>query len=124
MRYLTQDDRAQAATATTEIENAAESGDKLVIQPVVLFELVWVLESAYGFKKDEIVTTIEKILRTAQCQIPDKDIVWQAFADFRAGTGDFSDYYIGRANARDGAESTLTFDKSLRTDRRFEMLGA
>jgi len=124
VRYLTQDDPAQAETATRAIENAAESGDKLVIQPVVLFERVRVLDSAYGFKKDAIVATIERILRTAQFQVADKDIVWQAFTDYRAGTGDFSDHYIGRANARDGAETTLTFDKSLRGDTRFEMLGA
>ncbi|MEZ5354257.1 MAG: type II toxin-antitoxin system VapC family toxin [Bryobacteraceae bacterium] len=124
VRYLTQDDPRQAAQANRVIGQAAESGVRLVIQPVVICELIWVLEDCYGFRKGDINTVIERILRTAQFEVVDKETVWQAFGDWTGGRGDFADYYIGRANARAGAASTVTFARALRGGRGFEVLSA
>ncbi len=123
IRYLTQDDRKQAQAAAEMIEGAADSGDRFLIQPLVLCELVWVLESAYGFPKSDLLTAIEGILRTEQFEVAEKDTVWQALGDFRRGKGDFSDYYLGRANETAGAEVTVTFDKTLKGSPRFRILG-
>jgi len=124
VRYLTQDDQKQAAMATRVIEEAAAEGEKLLIQPLVLCELVWVLETAYGFPKPDIVKALEAIMRTAQFEIGGKNIVWQALGDYQDGKGDFSDYYLGRANAKEGARITLTFDKLLKDNSRFQVLTA
>jgi len=121
--YLTQDDARQAAQATEEIEGAAARGEKLLVHPLVLCELIWVLETAYGFGKAEVLATLERILRVAQFEITDKDTVWQAFADYGRGRADFSDYFLGHANAKAGSDATLTFDKALRGSKRFRVLG-
>ena len=55
VRYLTQDEPSQAAIAAEEIEQAAAKAEKMLIQPLVLCELVWVLETAYDFGKAEIL---------------------------------------------------------------------
>ena len=47
VRYLTQDDLAQAQKATQVIEGAAERGELLYITSIVLCEMVWVLEAAF-----------------------------------------------------------------------------
>jgi predicted nucleic-acid-binding protein len=94
----------------------------MLIQPLVLCEMVWVLETAYRFGKPDILTTLERILTTAQFEIAQKDIVWAALGDYRDGKGDFSDYYLGRANEKHGAALTLTFDKALKGDPRFRLL--
>lgn len=122
LRYLTLDDKQQAALAAREIDAAAAAGERMLIQPLVLCEMVWVLESAYRFGKQEILTTLERILTTAQFEIAQKDIVWAALGDYRHGKGDFSDYYLGRANEKHGAALTLTFDKALKGDSRFRLL--
>ena len=124
VRYLTQDDARQAAAAAAEIEGAAAKDERLRIQPLVLCELVWVLETAYGFGKTEILDVLDRILRTRQFDVADKDMVWHALAEYRHGKGDFSDYYIGRTNERDGAIPTLTFDKALKGSARFRVLSA
>ncbi len=121
-RYLTQDDPKQAATATKEIEGAADRGERLLVQPLVLCELVWVLDSAYDLPKPDILNTLEKILRTAQFDLVDKDILWLALAEYRHGRGDFSDYYLGRANQRAGATITLSFERTLKGNPRFQIL--
>jgi predicted nucleic-acid-binding protein len=122
LRYLTLDDKEQAALAAREIEAAAAAGERMLIQPLVLCEMVWVLESAYRFGKREILTILERILMTAQFEIAQKDIVWAALGDYRRGKADFSGYYIGRANEKLGASLTLTFDKALKGEPRFRLL--
>ena len=124
IRYLTQDDETQAAVAAREIEGAGAKGEKMLIHPLVLCELVWVLESAYGFPKGDLLKALDGILRTAQFEIMEKDAVWQALADYRQGKGDFSDYYLGRANEHAGSPITLTFDKTLKGNPRFQVLTA
>ena len=122
VHYLTLDDKHQASDAAREIEAAAAAGERMLIQPLVLCELVWVLESAYCFGKPEILTILERILVTAQFEFAQKDTVWAALGDYRRGKGDFSDYYLGRANERNGASLTLTFDKALKDETRFRLL--
>src|SRR5512134_954704 len=122
VRYLTQDDLRQAAVAVREIEGAARKREKLLLQPLVLCELVWVLESAYKVRKMEILAVLERILRTAQFEVAQKDIVWRSLADYRAGKGDFADYYLARSNESAGAAFTLTFDRALKGDPRFRVL--
>ena len=95
VRYLTQDDSKQSKLVENEIEKAISSGEKLMIQPIVICELVWVLESAYDYHKSEIFTVLDQIMRTAQFEIIDKDTIWRALTDFYESKGDFADYYIG-----------------------------
>lgn len=113
IRYITQDDKKQALKVEKEIEKAESQNEKLLIQPVVICEVIWVLESAYGFAKSEILPAIDQILRTAQFRIIDKDVCWKALGDYSEKKGDFADYYIGRSNQNNSAKITLTFDKSL-----------
>ena len=122
VRYLTQDDSKQSKLVENEIEKAISSGEKLMIQPIVICELVWVLESAYDYHKSEIFTVLDQIMRTAQFEIIDKDTIWRALTDFYESKGDFADYYIGRANKRSGAIITLTFDKILKDSEMFCVL--
>jgi predicted nucleic-acid-binding protein len=42
--------------------------DPGLINRIVLCELVWVLESAYGYSKDTIVAVLEKLLRTSKLE--------------------------------------------------------
>lgn len=122
VRYLTGDDPRQAAIAESEIEAGIARKEKFLVHPVVLCELIWVLETAYGSARAELVMVLDRILRTAQFDVPAKDVAWRALADFRKGKGDFSDYLIARSNESGGALTTLTFDKDLRKDRLFRVL--
>lgn len=94
----------------------------MLIQPIVLCELIWVLETVYGFSKETLSPILERILRTSQFHIAQRETVWAALKDYRVGKGDFSDYFIGHANAEAGADSTITFDKALKTDAHFTLL--
>lgn len=114
VRYLVQDDPAQARQATRAIAGAAAAGERLFLSVIVLCELVWVLESAYGYPRSEIEETLEKILLTDQFHIEDSDEAWLALGDYRRSGADFADALIGRRHLRSGCGTTLTFDRSLK----------
>jgi predicted nucleic-acid-binding protein len=122
VRYLTQDDPEQARRATRVIETAAEQGETFFIASIVLCELVWVLEEAYGYPRAEIAPILDRILRTAQFELESKDELTQALHDYRIGKGDLSDYLIGRLGDRAGCEVTLTFDRALGDSQHFRQL--
>jgi len=118
LRYLLKDDAAQAARAEREIER----DERFLIDGIVLCELVWVLESGYGFSRTDIAGALEKILATAQFEIEGKDVVLRALDDFRGSAADFSDCLIARRNRGAGALQTVTFDRSLKGLEGFRLL--
>lgn len=122
VRYLTQDDVAQSRKADALIGEAAARRDRCVIGPVVLCELVWVLREAYETPRDEVVTTLERILATQQFEILERDRMREAFEAYRTGRADFADYVIGVANTAAGCGETATFDRRLRGARGFRVL--
>ena len=71
VRYLAQDNLGQSRKAIQVITKQCTRDDPGFINRIALCELVWVLESAYGYSKDTIVTVLEKLLRTSQLKIKD-----------------------------------------------------
>ncbi len=122
VRYVTRDDPRQAAVAARAINRASEAGETLLIHPVVLCELVWVLESGYRYRRTEVAAALTLILQTAQFEILDRDVVCRALREYKHGRGDFSDYLLGQANRANGADKTLTFDQALEDSPIFEVL--
>ena len=51
VRYLVQDDPRQGKRAADFIEAAGTGGEQILIGNIVLCEMVWVLESAYGYSR-------------------------------------------------------------------------
>lgn len=122
VRYLTQDHPRQARKASQVIEDATSNDEMLFIGNIVICELVWVLESAYGYGRGSIAAVLESMLRTRQFAFEAKDALWRALDDYRSGKGDLSDYLLGRTARLAGCAKTLTFDKSLKASDLFEVL--
>jgi len=113
VRYLAQDDPSQARKVDAFLSEAMDDETRLHIDDIVLCETVWVLRAAYRMGKTTIVATLDKIISTALFSFDDRALLRSALADYRDGSGDFSDYVIGRRNARAGCQHTVTFDRSL-----------
>jgi predicted nucleic-acid-binding protein len=122
VRYLTQDDPAQARKVDTFVATAIENGDRLHVDDIVLCELVWVLRAAYRFGKPVIAASLDKVMSTGIFAFDDRELLRSALNDYRDGAGDFSDYVIGRRNARAGCEHTVTFDLPLNGRASFVLL--
>ncbi len=122
VRYLTQDEAAQAKRASECIKGECSSDRPCLINRIVLCELVWVLEGAYGYRRADIADVLEKILRTNQFLIEDLQACWSAFEKYRASRVDFSDALLAGTNRMLGCEATITFDKGAAQLEDFELL--
>src|SRR5437870_2078240 len=121
-RYLRDDDPIQSKRAAHFIQRAVRQNQPLYLNHVVLCELVWILRTVYEHRKDEIIKMIEAVLLTGQFQIEDKSSVESALEDYKNSKADFPDCLIGRRNHVAGCESTLTFDRGLKSVATFEVV--
>jgi predicted nucleic-acid-binding protein len=111
IRYLTLDDAAQTAAAI-RIFNSLSVESPGYLPLVVIVELVWVLESAYSFKKNRIVDTLDALLRAQELTIERADAVRQALRRYAASRADFADCLIDRCCVEAECEYSVTFDKN------------
>ena len=73
IRYLVVDDKAQAAKAKRYIESGT-----CHIDCIVLSEVVWVLESAYGYDTEAIVRALERLLAIQALEVEEADLALAA----------------------------------------------
>jgi predicted nucleic-acid-binding protein len=113
VRFLTQDDPEQARRVDRLIADAQRRGDVLYVSAIVLCETVWVLRSAYGHDRGNIAEALDRMLSAPELVVESSDLARDALAEYRDGSGDFSDCFIGRRNVNAGCDTTATFDKRL-----------
>lgn len=111
VRYIVQDDPAQAARAGALIERSCTTEEPGRIDAVVLCELVWVLEGAYGYGRDIIARVLRQLLSTAELTVDSPHLAWPALRAYERDGADFADYLIGARNRESGCTTTYTFDK-------------
>ena len=110
VRYIMQDDARQSALATRLVESL--SADSPGFVPLVsAVELAWVLSSAYGLDRGQVVQAFENLLRTKEILVERAEIVWKALRVFQGAGADFADCLIERSAAAAGCERTMTFDR-------------
>ena len=114
VRYFVQDDSVQGEKATQFIEKTVAEGENCFINNIVLCELVWVLESAYDYSKEEIADLMEKLLRTSMFNFESKDSAWWSLREYKNSLADFSDCLISRQNKTHGCQETVSFDKGVK----------
>lgn len=112
VRYITQDDRRQAAKAARVIEEECSETHPGFVAAIVLVELVWVLDSCYGSGRAGIAAVLQRILRTKQLVVQDAETVWKAVRSFEAGKADFADCLIECIGSAYECDYTATFDKN------------
>ena len=62
------------------------------------------------------------MLQSPKFEFENRSIIYQAIALTKKGTADFADYLIGTVNHENGCVRTVTFDRKLKTARRFKVL--
>ena len=111
VRYIVQDDAAQATAATALIEGECNAETPGRVDCIVLCELVWVLESAYGYTRTTVVEVLQTMLTSAELRVETPDLAWNALRSYQSGGAGFADCLIGLRNRQAGCETTATFDK-------------
>ncbi len=114
LRVLVDDSSSQVAAARRFVVGQANDGHQLYIDQIVLVELVWVLESTFGYGKEHVIAVIEGLLNNAAYVIEGHAVVEAACATFRVDSADLSDCLIAANHAAAGCAFTATFDRAMR----------
>lgn len=109
IRYLTQDDVAQAARATRLMERELSERVPGFISLLVLVETCWVLKRIYSATPDEITSVVRNLLDTRQLVIERRASVGRALE--KSGADNLADALIADAAIEAGCARIVTFDR-------------
>jgi predicted nucleic-acid-binding protein len=123
VRILLHDDEVQARAAERVLVRARKDQTSLFVSDIVLCELVWVLSRRAELSRAAIGDAIDRLFRTELFVFHDAPAAERALTRYRTGKGDFADYLIQEHAAATGATHVITFDRQLRAEAGFQMLG-
>ena len=113
VRLLVSDDLAQQRAVVARLERIQARGGHILMTNVVLAEVAWVLESAYGYPRADVLRAITTLVTTTPFTADDPGVVADALVAAASGAADFADYLVLAASRARGATTLLTFDKRL-----------
>lgn len=109
IRYVAQDEPAQAAAATALIEGLSET-EPGYVSLVTVVELAWVLERSYRVPADAIAATVRGLLTAREIVAQEPEVVTRALDRTASGAG-FADAVIAELGTQAGCSHTVTFDR-------------
>ncbi len=122
VRFLVSDDDQQAQQVYRLFKKAETQKTEFFVPLVVVLELIWVLESAYGIVREEILESIGDLLLMPILQF-EHVVTLQQFILTAQGTRyDLSDLLIGQVAKDQGCQGVLTFDKKASASLLFELV--
>lgn len=124
LRALTGDNAPQARTAQRVIETAQRAHTLLYISDAVLCEVAWVLKRQNRAKRGDVAHILREIVETEKVVVDDSRQVEVAIDRYEHGRGDFADYLICERALGAGATEVVTFDRALRGEPGFRVLGS
>jgi len=112
VRYVVQDDAAQGAAAARLIGRSVQAGTPLFVPVTVLLELEWVLRSAFGFAKAEVVRGLSRLLGSFELGFESEGAVEAALAMYERSSAAFADCLHAALAQRANQQPLWTFDKA------------
>lgn len=122
VRFLTQDDDAQFQVAADLIKGCTRDLPGYVCREVMI-ELVWVLERAYKYSREEIADALLSIVTASQLSVENAQDIASIVNLYRDEGYDFADLMIRQAAQRTGSRILKTFDQKLARLDGVELLG-
>jgi predicted nucleic-acid-binding protein len=112
LRFLLQDDAAQAAAAARLIRATGEAGDTLYVPLSVALELEWVLRSRFKMNRAAVVQTFFGLLETVELRFAAAGAVEWALNRYEETGADFGDCMHTALASLAGEVPMWTFDKT------------
>jgi len=122
VRFLVRDDEWQARIVLARFRRAESGRERLWVPLVVTLELLWVLDSAYDYRRDEILDALARLRHMAILAFEAEEVVDRTLASARTSPLDLADLLIGHAARAQASDTTLTFDKRAAKSDLFRLL--
>jgi predicted nucleic-acid-binding protein len=110
IRFLTDDDHAQALAAKRLLE-ARTAADPAYVSQIVLVEALWVLRSSYGLSAADANSLVAKLAAIDTLRFEKPKLVEQALQMAEEDGFDLPDVLIALSNGQAGCGETRTLDR-------------
>ncbi len=111
MRYFTRDDEQKAAAALALLRRIEAGTEQVMTSPLVLFEVVFLLERTYKLPKDRVADAVLSVLTLPGVKVANKTLWRVAFQFHLAYAIDFADAYNAAVMQQRGVSEIYTWDK-------------
>lgn len=111
LRYLIHDHEEMFQAASRVFHKAEQGGLILYLHPLIIAELVWTLDSYYGYQREEITITLLELIGADGIIVPERALVCKALLDYRRLNVDYIDAYLAACASQVGPTTVITFDR-------------
>lgn len=111
LRFLLADHPTQSPASKKLFEKAKNGKLQLVTIPMVLAEVVWVLESFYEESRKEIVRKLHIIILFEGLEINERNILLKAINTYGKANIDFIDAYVSAWMGNTKMEQIYSYEK-------------
>ncbi len=111
LRYLIKDDEKMFQSVRSLFLKAEKGALILYIHSITIAELVWTLESFYGYNKEEIVNVLTRLINAEGIEVSDKETVQNALILYLDANVDYIDAYLASHAASSDVPTIFTLDK-------------
>jgi predicted nucleic-acid-binding protein len=122
VRFLVNDDPPQANAVRSLFAAAERQRESFWVPVLVMLEAIWVLESAYGVSRNELIATLNDLLLLPVLEFEHRAAVQRMLASAAKNAGDLPDLLIAETARQAGCEATLTFDRKAARAAGFELV--
>jgi len=113
VRLLVSDDLVQQRAVVARLKRIEASNGRVLVSPVVLAEVAWVLESAYGYRREEVVAAIAALVATPPFVADEPGVVADTLAQAANHRVEMADALVLAIARSRGATTLLTFDRKV-----------
>jgi predicted nucleic acid-binding protein len=110
LRFLTGDDRRKAEACRRLVQKAMDGELNLSTHPMILAEVVWVLESYYKLLREEIATKLQMIMNTPNLAITDGNAFARAVVIYAESKIDLADCFAAAVATQEGC-TLVSYDR-------------
>ena len=93
LRYFTRDDEKKADDVLKLLKRVARNEEKVTTSPLVIFELVFTLESYYTVPREEIEKLVQPLLNLRGMRLDSRDVFESALELYSQGKLSFADAF-------------------------------
>ncbi|MBM4386679.1 MAG: DUF4935 domain-containing protein [Deltaproteobacteria bacterium] len=111
LRFFVRDNEPLFQRAKSLFERAENGETRLVTNEIVVAEIVWVLESYYGFARDEIREVLDVLLDSKSLDIENGSLIRESVELYTDGKMDFIDAFNIAYIKKKGVKKVATFDR-------------
>ena len=110
VRYVLADDPVQTPVAQATVQQAAASGEPVLVSLLTILETEWVLRSAAKVEKTALIGVFKNLLECGDILFENENALAQALSYYEDGLADFADCLMAARYQQLGCSTMLTFD--------------